>query len=880
MALVFLTSLTTFAPATLAQEPLLQRVKQSGVQIKKLDRPQKVGTPLSNVVITVPVIYSDGTGAFIRWHTQRETNNLGFYVFRLDGKTRSQVGKFVGGSALRYGKETVFGEEYSTFDPKGRLSSQYFVESIEQSGRRTESSVAIVQKVDSLSSLAGKSSTEMIKSALTALPSAIVTNTDIAYSKDLLSDIRNNTPPPDPTAQRWVASQPGVRIGIKRTGLYRVTASQLQAAGFDTNTDPTNWQLYMNGVEQAINIGSNGSYVEFFGRGLDALESDTRIYYLVNGSTPGKRMASVMLRPALKTASLPSYSQDSLLKVRSTYISTLLNGPTSNFVGDVIILGGTPPVETFTLSSVDTAVPTARLIVKLLAFNKSLAHTIGLTLNGQSIGQVSNNGSQSFTFDAQVPTSDLVSGQNSLQLTALTSGDATFFDSVEVVYNRGFVADQNAVLFGLPNFYSTQVRGFSSPNIRMFDVSYDGTPVQIVGASIVADVATYKAIIPAYRERLMYGVEDSAIMQPFSITANAPSTLSTTNHNANLVIISYKDFMTQANAWADYRRSQGFSVEVVDVEDVFDEFNYGIVSAQSIKDFLFYAKNNWQTAPGYVLLIGKTTYDPRDYEGRGNINYMPTMMFDSLNEETASDDALVDFNNDGLAELAIGRIPAKTPDMVTTALNKTIGFEQNSTSQNLSRGTLFAYDAPNGYDFMGASQNIAGQLPAGTATVMEGRCDPNFPTFPCDPNAHTNIINTINGGPYLVNFAGHGTTGVWVNTSFYSINDAPQLANIDNLSIFTMLTCLNGYFIGTRNTSFAEVLLNSTTGGAVASWASTGTTTPDVQELMATRFYLKVGDGSIPRLGDLIVDAKTVVPGGRDVRLTWALLGDPMLKVR
>jgi hypothetical protein len=78
----------------------------------------------------------------------------------------------------------------------------------------------------------------------------------------------------------------------------------------------------------------------------------------------------------------------------------------------------------------------------------------------------------------------------------------------------------------------------------------------------------------------------------------------------------------------------------------------------------------------------------------------------------------------------------------------------------------------------------------------------------------------------------------------------------------------------------AEALLNSTTGGAVASWASTGTTTPDIQQIMGVHFYNQVVAGQITRLGDLIIDAKTVVPGGRDVRLTWVLLGDPMLKVR
>ncbi|HEY2865680.1 MAG TPA: C25 family cysteine peptidase, partial [Pyrinomonadaceae bacterium] len=681
-ALLFSAIITALSPAVFAQRATLQTIKKADVPLKKIDR------PITNVVIATPEVFTDGTGAYITWHTESETNNLGFYVYRVNGKTRTQVGKFICGSALRFGTETVFGEEYSTFDPKGRPSNQYIVESIEQNGVKTESFVANTQIVDSLSSITGKTRAEMIDTALSTDPPNIVRNTDIAYSKDLLSDIRKNTPTPNLATQQWVASQPGVKIGVKQTGFYRVTSAQLQAAGFDINSDPTKWQLFVNGVEQAINLGPNASYIEFYGRGLDTLESATRSYFLVVGPTTGKRIATVNLRPALRTASATNYVQDALLKQRDTYIQTLLNGPTSNFYGDPVIHGATSLEEDFPLTSVDTTVPTARVIIKLLAFNAAQSRTISLALNGQQIGQVSNSGTQSFTFDAMVPTSALVSGQNAIQLTALNGTDATFFDSVEVFYNRSFVADQGAILFGLPNFYSTQVKGFSSPNIRMFDVSYDGTPVQVLGATVLQDGPNYKAIIPAYRERLMYGVEDSAILQPFSVTPNDPSTLSNANNNANLVIISYKDFITQANAWADYRRGQGFSVEVVNVEDVYDEFNYGTVSAQSLKDFLFYAKNNWQTPPQYVLLIGDTSYDPRDFEARGNINYMPSMMFDSLNEETASDDALVDFNNDGLAELAIGRIPAKTPDMVTNAFNKTVAFELNSTSQNLARGTL------------------------------------------------------------------------------------------------------------------------------------------------------------------------------------------------
>jgi hypothetical protein len=49
---------------------------------------------------------------------------------------------------------------------------------------------------------------------------------------------------------------------------------------------------------------------------------------------------------------------------------------------------------------------------------------------------------------------------------------------------------------------------------------------------------------------------------------------------------------------------------------------------------------------------------------------------------------------------------------------------------------------------------------------------------------------------------------------------------------------------------------------------------------MGNRFYNQLAVGNITRMGDLIRDAKSVLPGSSDVRYSWALLGDPMLKVR
>jgi hypothetical protein len=289
-----------------------------------------------------------------------------------------------------------------------------------------------------------------------------------------------------------------------------------------------------------------------------------------------------------------------------------------------------------------------------------------------------------------------------------------------------------------------------------------------------------------------------------------------------------------------------------------------------MKDFLLFAKNNWQLAPRYVLLVGDGDYDSRNYEGFGFFNYIPANIVNTVFSETASDDSIVDFNGDGLAEMAIGRIPARTTGHVTNALNKTMTFEQPAM-QSLSRGALFACDVSTDYDFCGMSGRIRDQLPAGTPNVIVSRTD---------LNASATLVNEMNTGKYITNYSGHGATGTWQSGSFFSNTQVAQLTNINSPTIYTMLTCLNGFFHNTVNVSLAETLLNSTNGGAVAAWASSGLTTPDVQEVMGKRFYNQIGLGNITRLGDLIIDAKTVVPGGSDVRESWVLLGDPMLKVR
>nr|MDQ3041432.1 C25 family cysteine peptidase [Acidobacteriota bacterium] len=219
--------------------------------------------------------------------------------------------------------------------------------------------------------------------------------------------------------------------------------------------------------------------------------------------------------------------------------------------------------------------------------------------------------------------------------------------------------------------------------------------------------------------------------------------------------------------------------------------------------------------------------------------------------------------------IAIGRIPLRTALSVTLLFNKITTFEQTVTQGLTSRGAIFASDLPNGYDFEGFSNRLCQQLPNSVSCYKINRAL---------PNANALLVGEMNNGRFLVNYAGHGNVTVWASSGFFSSTHAGQLTNT-NTSIYTMLTCLNGYFINPTD-SLSEVLLKNQNGGAVSTWSSTGLTTADIQDVMATRFYGQIGAGNFTRIGDLIKDAKTTINFGRDVRLSWALLGDPTMKVK
>jgi hypothetical protein len=828
----------------------------------------KPGFQSASVVYGSVEAFSDGGGVFLRWQTDSETKNLGFFVYRSNGKTTELVSRtMIAGGYARAREEQTFGGSYTFFDASGDAGAVYYIETLSSEGQRQFSSPIVPQPVDDLSKFTGNSSESMRSASRDAANSEVV-KSELVLPKELSSTIEANSALPDLNTQRWVAAQPGVKLGVRKEGLFRVTRAELQAAGFNVAASPSLWQLYLNGNEQSIIVGGNGDYIEFYGKPVDTLESDTQIYYLIVGPQNGKRMGTKILRPFAGNVVAKSFSQTLTSKSRGFYLSGILNGDANNFFGPVVT--NTGATINFNLPSVDFGVSKTPLTIAVQGYS-IFTHNVRVVLNGEELQPMSGENTDMMTKDYGIPTAYLREGANTLQLTSLDgSQDISFFDSISVGYSRLYEAKSNQLSFYTNIYRTSNLQGFSSADIRVFDLSNPDNPSLIPNLPISQNGSTFSVRLPANRSFSMFAVENSAISPVATIIANNSSTLANPAHNAAMLIVTHKNFMAEANTWANYRRAQGLSVEVLDVEDIYDEFSYGVLDTNAIRAFLLYARNNWQTPPQYLLMLGDASYDYRNYEGHGYHNYVPTKMVDTVYMETGSDEALADFNDDGLSEIAVGRIAARTPQEVTQAFNKTTSFEPG-VGQWINRGVLFAFDGPNGYDFEQLSMRLREQLPANMDATFVGRLQ---------NDSRTQLMNSMNTGKYLVNYSGHGSTGFWAVNSFFNSTDALSLTNGNNLSIFTMLTCLNGYFISPTSESLSEALMKAPSGGTAAVWTSTGKTTPDVQEVMALRFYGQITAGNMTRIGDLIRDAKTVVIGGRDVRLSWVLLGDPTLKIR
>ncbi|MEN3333420.1 MAG: hypothetical protein V7641_2785 [Blastocatellia bacterium] len=803
-------------------------------------------------------------GTFLQWSTGREVNNLGFKIYRDESGQRTLVTpQVVAGSALMNGFGMVLsaGKSYAWWDGADKGAAQYWIEDLDLSGQSALHGPYAIK-------VAGGTPPKQNNASLLAQVGSIQSG---------LTELVDRPARPAPLtperlqAQAVIAGRPGVKITVRKSGFYRLTQADLAGAGITLAGEPRLLQMFVDGQQVPINVQTNQqgqiAGVEFYGAGLDAAYSDARTYWLVFGTEPGLRIDQVKA-PGL-TTNLRSIFYTVERRDRTIYFAALKNGERENFFGAVIT--PSPVGQTLTLRNVDRSASGQATIEVALQGVTIPSHQVQVYINEALAGTLRFEGQNATSAKFFVAQSRLREGDNQVRLVAQEGpDDVSLVDYIRISYWHMLKADNDALRFTSAGNQSLTISGFSSAAIRVLDVTSPNAVQEITGKiAKQEDGYSVTAASPAAGQRELLVITSERLSKPARITQSRASQWRTPGHAADLIILTHANFAGSLVNLVKARTVQGLRVEVADVEEIYNEFSFGSKSPQALKDFLQYARAHWQTAPRFVLLVGDASLDPKNYLGLGDWDMVPSRMIDTSYLETASDDWFVDFDGDAVAEMAIGRLPARTAAEAALMVNKIVSYDQSVGSQSV----MLVADNNDGYDFEGASRQLGQLVPANLRTeqINRGRVD--------SQTARRQLFDGLSRGEKLVNYMGHGGVNLW-NGSLLTNDDATTLTNSQRLPVFVMMTCYNGYFQDVALDSLAESLLKSERGGAVAVWASTTMALPGGQATVNQQLYRQLFQaGNSPMIGEAMRRAKMAVED-TDVRRTWILFGDPTMKLR
>jgi uncharacterized repeat protein (TIGR01451 family) len=830
-----------------------------------------------------------GGGILLEWHTREEIRNLGFNIYREDAFGRHRVNpSIIAGAALfiRGGKPQHGAKTYQWIDPAGSAESSYVLEDVDLNG--THASHGPVN-VDSSTTSATYSARSAVKVANSALLTQL--NQVTSPGSALAAPVVRTIVTPRPTIEKLLPGEfrasldglPAVKISVRDEGWYRVTQSALIAAGLAPDADSRLLQLYAEGIEQPMLVSGRGTgplgpndTIEFYGTGIDTPFSDTRVYWLINGTRPGRRVTVLPSTGYGATDNSQGFLFTVVREVRTTYVATLLNGEDKdNFFGAVVTSG--PVDQTLTVSNyVRTSALPVTLDVTLQGATDGQAHRVSMVFNGASIGEMDFTGQVNITNTFPIDSSLVSDGVNTVTLTALEGdNDVSVVQSIALHYPHAYAADQNWLRATANAGSVVHITGFTSPQIQIFDITNPLAIQQLTGAAGL-EGSTYSITVAlrpgAPASHTLLAFTDDQISLPSALTYHAPSRLAARRDEADLIYISHPDFVANLAPLQRLRQSQKRDVSLVTVDELYDAFNFGERSPYAIRDFLQFAASGNRKPQG-VLLVGDASLDPRNYLGFGDFDFVPTRIIETAAFKTASDDWFTDFQGNGFATIPTGRLPVRSSADADLVVSKIVNYENGIGAGTWNQQAVVIADQNVGADFTTAANFAAQDLPSSlnVTTIFANNLDP--------ATVQQTILNALNNGALIVNYEGHGAVEQWSFIDFFDDSSATALTNGDRLPVYLMMDCLNGVFQDVYTTSLAETVLLAPNGGGVAVWASSGFTTAPPQWAMDQAILSIIkANPSIP-LGLAALQAKSGVTDS-DVRRTWILFGDPSMQLQ
>ena len=408
--------------------------------------------------------------------------------------------------------------------------------------------------------------------------------------------------------------------------------------------------------------------------------------------------------------------------------------------------------------------------------------------------------------------------------------------------------------------------------------------------------------------------------EPAPITIGEPAyvyRITNQDHHADaatdmvIIIPTSQHLLAQAERLkAHHEQHDGLRVTIVPADELYNEFSSGTPDATAYRRYLKMLYDRATTPndkPRYLLLFGDGAWDNRmltsEWSGYNTDDYL--LCYESENSFSQvncyvsddffcllDDEEVIQTTNGnsttyaGKPDVAVGRLPARTPDEAKTLVDKIISYAQNEYAGPWQNEICMMGDDGNDNSHMKTADKVA--------TMIES----TYPNYNVDkiywdayqrtssstgysyPDVTRLIKQQLQNGALMMNYCGHGAAYAMSHELVMKLTDfESQQSNY--LPLWMTASCDIMPFDGQEENIGETVMLNSK-GGGIAFFGTTRTVYATYNEVMNLAFTKHVLTPGMA-IGEAVRLAKReLVEKSSDLtcnKLQYTLLGDPALQL-
>jgi len=549
-----------------------------------------------------------------------------------------------------------------------------------------------------------------------------------------------------------------VKLRVKQTGVHKVTADALVSAGFPANRPLADLRLFKRGYDDenfagtetnvvfevsehpagAPGVFDGGDVLIFYGLRLrddgdhpdrietNELYSDHNVYWLGTGS--GAPMPDRTLTPGFLSAD----TSNTWFPVTRLFTDDgAFYEETKAPQDDYYFFTDATEVETDFPFEMDWVKPSTNvsLTAKLHGAGYDGQRAIETRLINSERNVVITPSfnlanKDTVSYRADLPAASLVAGVNTFHYERIgVTGQPVriLLNWLEVSYQALYRARGNSLQFNtasLAGDTTIAVTGLSDRDLWLFDITDPDAAVNcVLTPSLFTSVGAGWAL--AFRDAISSRKEYALVpenrmieVQPEDLISDTSSDIigSPAESGVDVLVVSHRDFLADVSGeftydmhdWVRYRRAQGKTVLMVDVEDVYDEFNGGVPGTRGIDRFIrhFFELGN----AGYVLLVGDGSEDHKQSYEKSNPDYVPSHCRTEYVGSGFNEDEVVTLDkwyvklpdpsgtDDPYPDLAIGRFPVGSMSELQRLLYKVFSYERPKASDFWRRRMIIVAD--------------------------------------------------------------------------------------------------------------------------------------------------------------------------------------------